>query len=330
MFHGVTIAGIGSYLPPRIVTNHDLEKMVDTNDEWIRSRTGIEQRHIADENEPTSALGAQAALNALKDAGIQAEDVDLIICATISPDEPWPNTGCHIQRRIGAKNAMCFGLEAACTGFVYAFEVGANMVRAGGYKNVLVIGTEKMSSIVNWKDRNTCVLFGDGAGAVVLTQTDVEKDCLIASEHKSNGKLTEILGIPGGGCLEPITSENIDDGLQYLRMDGPTVFKQAVSSMVRACKKALEKSGLTKDQIKWVIPHQANKRIIDAVGKGVGVDPAKVYVNVNRYGNTSSATIPIALDEIVKGDLVCDGDYILYVAFGGGLTGGASIVRWGK
>lgn len=328
MSNGVRIEGVGSFAPEQVVTNFDLEARLDTNDEWIRTRTGIEARHIAADDVPTSELAAEAALKALDDAGRKPEDVDLIIVATISPDEPFPNTASHVQRRIGAVNAACFGLEAACTGFVYGLEVGANMVRGGNFNCVLVIGAEKMSSIVDWSDRTTCVLFGDGAGAAVLVPCPVEQDALISSKLKSDGRHTQILHTPAGGSALPITNELLEEHANFLKMEGQSVFKLAVTSMVKVCKEVLKNADLTLDQVKWIIPHQANTRIINAVGKGLGAAAEQVYVNVNRYGNTSSASVPIALDEIVKGDLVKRGDYILLVAFGGGLTWGASLLKW--
>lgn len=328
MSNGVRIEGVGSFAPEQVVTNFDLEARLDTSDEWIRTRTGIEARHIAAHDVPTSELAAEAALKALDDAGRKPEDVDLIIVATISPDEPFPNTASHVQRRIGAVNAACFGLEAACTGFVYGLEVGANMVRGGNFKCVLVIGAEKMSSIVDWSDRTTCVLFGDGAGAALLVPCPVEEDALISSKLKSDGRHTQILHTPAGGSALPITNELLEEHANFLKMEGQSVFKLAVTSMVKVCKEVLKNADLTLDQVKWIVPHQANTRIINAVGKGLGAAAEQVYVNVNRYGNTSSASVPIALDEIVKGDLVKRGDYILLVAFGGGLTWGASLLKW--
>ncbi len=326
---GMKILGTGSYLPPNCVTNDDLAKTIDTTDEWIRTRTGIETRYIADETVPTSAIAAGAAEAAIKDAGISADDIDLIIVATLSPDQPFPNTACHVQRRIGANpKAMCFSIEAACTGFVYALETATAMVRSGYHKTALVIGAEKMSSLVDWTDRATCVLFGDGAGAMIIQATEDPKTALIASTMHADGRHTDILQVPAGGSRLPLTPELIEDKQNCLKMEGQQVFKLAVTSMVKACKKVLKEAELTVDDLTWLVPHQANKRIIAAVGKGLGIETEKVFINVNKYANTSSATVPIALDEISKDGLVKSGDYVLCVAFGGGLTWGASLLKW--
>ncbi|MCK5834497.1 MAG: ketoacyl-ACP synthase III [Lentisphaeria bacterium] len=329
-FKGMKITGTGSYLPPNRVTNDDLAKIVDTNDEWIRTRTGIEARHIADKSTPTSEIAAGAARKAIEAAGITPDDLDLIIVATIAPDQVFPNTACHVQRIIGANpNAMCFSLEAACTGFVYALETATAMIRSGYHKTALVIGAEKMSSLVDWDDRATCVLFGDGAGAAILQATDDVNDCaLIGSSMHANGNYGEILEIPAGGSRMPITPELLAAKMDCVKMEGQQVFKLAVTSMVKACKKVLNDAGITVDELTWLVPHQANMRIISAVGKGLGIETSKVFINVDKYANTSSATVPIALDEIVRGNLVQRGDYMLCVAFGGGLTWGASLIKW--
>ncbi|MEA2011663.1 MAG: beta-ketoacyl-ACP synthase III [Verrucomicrobiota bacterium] len=328
MLNGIEIAGIGAYTPEKILTNHDLEKMVDTSDEWITSRTGIKERHIAAEDQPTSALAALAAEKALNSANISPEKLDIIIVATITPDEPFPNTACHVQRRIGAENAFCFELEAACSGFLYMFEVASALIKTGNYNNALIIGAEKMSAIMNWKDRDTCVLFGDGAGAVVLKKTSLEKDCFIASSLRSDGQYTHLLHTPGGGSLIPTSHETVDQQLQYLTMSGKGIFKLAVNEMTSSCKKVLEKAEITIDQVKWLIPHQANVRIIKSVGRSLKIPTERVYINVDKYGNTSSATIPICMDEIKQNNLANTGDYILMTAFGGGLTFGATLIKW--
>jgi 3-oxoacyl-[acyl-carrier-protein] synthase III len=325
---GVKIVGTGSYLPEKILTNRELEQMVDTTDEWIRTRTGIEKRHIAAESEPTSALGAAASLRALEAAGLEAGEIDLIIVATISPDKIFPNTGCFIQKRIGADRAACFSVEAACSGFVYIFAIGTAMIQTGIFRNALLIGAEKLSSIINWRDRSTCVLFGDGAGAVVLQACGAEEDTHICSKLGSDGNYTDILHIPGGGSHLPMSQTVLDENLQYLAMSGQEVFKLAVNTMVSAATDTLERSGLTIDEIRWLIPHQANTRIITSVARRLGLPEEKAFMNLSKYGNTSGATIPIALDEIVRGGLVSRGDYLLFVAFGGGLTWGANLIRW--
>ncbi|MGL4854957.1 MAG: beta-ketoacyl-ACP synthase III, partial [Lentisphaeria bacterium] len=308
----------------------DLEKQIETSDEWIRTRTGIEERRIAADDEPTSVLAAKAAEAALKVAGISASELDLIIVATICPDQIFPNTACHVQRRIGASpTAMCFDIEAACTGFVYGIEIATSMLRSGMHKTALVIGAEEMSKLVDWEDRTTCVLFGDGAGAMILSATENAEECaLIASSMHANGEHTSILEIPGGGTLLPFSEEVLKSKSYFLRMEGQAVFKLAVNSMVKACKKVLEEANMSIDDINWLVPHQANNRIISAVGKGLGVADEKVFVNVNKYANTSSATVPIALDEMSTRGLVKRGDFVLCVAFGAGLTWGASLLKW--
>jgi len=326
---GIFIAGTGSYLPEKVVTNTDLAGLVDTSDEWIQTRTGIRERRLAAADQPTSALAAAAAEQALAAAGVSAEQVDLIIVATLSPDHQFPNTACFVQKRIGAGNAACFSLEAACTGFLYAFEVAVSMMACSAhYRNVLVIGGEKMSSLVDWTDRTTCVLFGDGAGAVLL-QRDLERSAtLLASRLGADGNLTDILQVPAGGSAMPITVAVLEQHLQFLSMNGREIFKLAVNAMVSAAENVLSECNLSIDQVRWLIPHQANLRIINGVGKRLGIDNERVFVNVDRYGNTSAATIPIALDEIVRSGSIERGDYILLVAFGGGLTWGAQLLQW--
>lgn len=326
--NGVKIIGTGSYLPERIVTNHDLEGLVDTSDEWITSRTGIRARHIAADDQPTSALAENASRRALEMAGIDAEDLDLVVVATFTPDQPFPNTGCFLQARIGAVNAACFSLEAACSGFIYAMDVASSMIRAGRFKRALVVGAEKMSSMVDWKDRTTCVLFGDAAGAMVLEACPPEDDQLIASYIKSDGRHVNLLQTPGGGSAMPFSQNVLDDRLNFLKMEGQSIFKLAVTNMVKAGKTVLKDAGITIEQVRWLVPHQANKRIIDAIAKRLHVDEDHCYVNLDRTGNTSAATIPVAVDEIARNGDLDKGDYLLMVAFGGGLTWGASLVRW--
>jgi len=326
--HGVTIAGSGSYVPERILTNADLEKMVDTTDEWIRTRTGIEQRHIAAADEPCSAIAAEAAKRALATAGLSAEELDLIIVATFTGDNIFPNTGCYLQKRLGAVNAACFSIEVACSGFLYGLEVGANMVRSGGYRKVLVVGSEKISSVVDWTDRNTCVLFGDGAGAVILQQAPAGHDFLLAAKLGADGRYTDLLHTAAGGSLRPLTPDLVAQHENCIKMEGREIFKLAVNAMCDASRAALEQAGVAADQVRWVIPHQANQRIISSVGKYLGVPEDKVYVNINRYGNTSAASIPLALDELVRSGQVERGDLLLLTAFGGGLTWGAMLIKY--
>lgn len=325
---GVTIKGTGSYLPERVMTNHELEALVETSDEWIRARTGIAERRIAADDEPTSVLAANAALAALEQANMQPADIGLIIVATLSPDTPFPNTACHVQRRIGADQSACFSLEAACSGFVYGFEMAAALIRSGAHRNVLLVGAEKMSSTLDWTDRTTCVLFGDGAGAVVLTAAEEDEDCFLASELGADGKHSALLHVPAGGSAMPVTPEVLEQRLHCLQMNGREIFKLAVNAMVGAAERTLAAAGLTADDVRWLVPHQANTRIICAVGKRLGIPEERVFMNLQNYGNTSAATIPICLDEIARAGQVASGDILLLVAFGGGLTWGAALLRW--
>lgn len=327
---GIQILGIGSYVPEKILTNCDLEKMVETSDEWIKSRTGIEQRRIASAEQATSDLAYEAAKKALENANIKAGELDVIIVASISVDQVFPSTACILQEKLGAKHAFCFDLEAACSGLLYSLEV-ANSLLIGNdkYKKILVIGAEKLSSIVNWEDRNTCVLFGDGAGALVLGKNeDIDEDCIIASSLGSDGQYTEILQIPAGGSRLPASAETIANKQHFITMAGGDVFKLAVNAMVRSCKEVMKEAGVTADDIKWLVPHQANYRILRAVASRLKIPEDEVYMNVNRFGNTSAASIGLCLDEIADGKKAEKGDYILLTAFGGGLTWGAMLIKW--
>ncbi len=323
----VSIIGTGSYVPERVLTNHDLEKMVETSDEWIRTRTGIRERRIAREDQASSDLGAEACKAALADAQIKPEDVDVIICATITPDMGFPNTGCFIQKAIGAHNAFCFDVEAACSGFIYALEIGRSLVGSGSVKTALVVAAEKISAILDWKDRNTCVLFGDAAGAAVLQARNAQHG-IMAGVMGSDGTLAELLMLPGGGSRHPASEKTVREGMHYLKMAGREVFKHAVNNMVQASKDALAKSGLAIDDIQWIIPHQANLRIIDAIGDRLGAPREKLVINLDKYGNTSAATIGVALDELAKSGRLKKHDKVLMVAFGGGFTWGAMVVEW--
>jgi 3-oxoacyl-[acyl-carrier-protein] synthase-3 len=325
---GARIVGTGSYLPARVLTNHDLEKMVDTSDEWIRTRTGIRERHIAEADEPTSVIASKAALPALQMAGVTPEELDLILVATVSPDAPFPNTACYVQKRLGARGAACFSLEAACSGFLYGLEIASNLIRNGNYRTALVMGAERISMYVDWKDRNTCVLFGDGGGAVVLRQVPQEQDALLAARLGADGEFSELLTVPAGGSARPMTHAALDAGLNHIKMAGREVFKLAVNAMVSAAEDVLRQANVTIDQVRWLIPHQANLRIVSAVGERLGVASDRVFVNLDRYGNTSAATIPICLDEIVRAGQIRRDDYVLMVSFGGGLTWAAVLVRW--
>src|SRR5215204_5385110 len=322
-----SVAAVGSYVPERVLTNADIEKMVDTSDDWIVSRTGIRERRIAAENEFTSDMGAKAALAAMQRANITAEQIDLIIVATITPDMPFPATACLVQQKIGARRAAAFDIEAACSGFIFALEIGQQFVMSHTYETVLVIGAEKLSSIVNWKDRNTCVLFGDGAGAAIL-QHRPQAHGLLTACMGSDGSKAELLSMPGGGSRCPATQESLIAGHHFLRMDGKETFKSAVNAMYTAAQEALRRCELDISQIKCVIPHQANRRIIDAVGERLGVKPDQLFVNLDKYGNTSAASVAIALDEAVESGRIQRGDLILLVVFGAGLTWGAAVIEW--
>ena len=328
-FQGRTcsITGVGSYVPAKVLTNADLEKMVDTSDEWITSRTGIKERRVAAKNEFTSDMAVKAAQRAMKMAGVTAEQLDLIIVATITPDMPFPATACLVQQKIGARRAAAFDLEAACSGFIYGLEIGQQFIMSRTYDTVLVIGAEKLSSIVDWTDRNTCVLFGDGAGAAVL-QNRLNAHGLLTAVMGANGEKANLLYMPGGGSRCPATAETVAAKRHYLQMEGRETFKSAVQAMCTAAQEALRRSALDISKIKCIIPHQANRRIIDAVGERLGATHGQLFVNVNRYGNTSAASVAIALDEAVASGKVQRGDLILLVVFGAGLTWGAAVIEW--
>ena len=322
-----SILSTGAYLPSRVLTNAELEKMVDTSDEWIQSRTGIKERRIAAADETTSDMGAAAAKQALELGGINPKDVDLIIVATCTPDTVFPSTACHIQHKIGAARAAAFDMQAACSGFLYALVTASQFISSGVYKTILVIGAEKLSSIVNWEDRNTCVLFGDGAGAVVLQHRPGAKG-LVGFDLGADGAQTEILSVPASGCAIPITPEVLDQRLQYLQMSGKEVFKYAVNAMNRSAETCLETAGCKPDQIRWFIPHQANQRIVDAVRTRMNVGIERFIINLDRYGNTSAACMPIALHEASMTGQFNRGDLLLMVSFGGGLTWASTVLEW--
>jgi 3-oxoacyl-[acyl-carrier-protein] synthase-3 len=324
----VTVAGTGSYLPEKVLTNGDLAKLVDTSDEWITSRTGIKERRIAAADEATSDLGTKAALAAMEDAGVSAEDIDLIVVATVSPDMFFPSTACFIQKKIGAKNAVCFDVSAACSGFLYAMQICRHFINGGNRKTALVIGAEKLSGMTNWEDRNTCVLFGDGAGAAILREDPDATRHIISSSLNSDGNQTDILTVPGGGSACPITPANAAQKLNTIAMQGREVYKHAVTAMRRAAEDALEKAGYTADQLDMIIPHQANLRIIEAVTDRLGISKDKTFINLEKYGNTSAAAVAIALDEANKTGAIKSGDLVLMVAFGSGLTWASTLLRW--
>jgi 3-oxoacyl-[acyl-carrier-protein] synthase III len=321
------ITGTGSALPEKVLTNLDLEKMVDTSDEWIVTRTGIRERRIAVEGEYTSTFATAAAQRALEAAGVAADEIDLIVMGTLTPDFPFPATSCLVQQNIKAVNAACFDISAACSGFIYALATADKFIRTGTVKKALVIGGEVLSRIVDWTDRNTCLLFGDGAGAVVLEATEGEHGILSTHMH-SDGNYWDILYQKGCGSRNPASQQNLDDKLIYLTMHGNEVFKFAVRAMGEVAQEALAANGMTADDVSLFIPHQANQRIVDSVGKRLSIGSDRVFVNLHRYGNTSAASIPIALDEAYRSGRISDGDVVLLDAFGGGLTWGAALLRW--
>ncbi len=323
----VSIVGTGSYLPERVLTNEDISKIVETSDEWITSRTGIRERRIAAKDELTSDMATKAALAALEQAKVEPKEIDLILVATATPDMLFPATACFVQKKIGANKAACLDIAAACAGFLFGIEIAQQFITSGTYDTVLVIGAEKLSSITNWTDRNTCVLFGDGAGAALL-QHRGRAHGVISSHIGSDGNYSDILFMPGGGSRTPITAENAHLHLATIHMTGKEVYKQAVIAMLDASRKALEKAGLTTEDIACVIPHQANLRIIDAIADRLKIPREKVFVNLEKYGNTSAAAVAIALDEANRSGRIKHGDYVLMVVFGGGLTWASTIVEW--
>ncbi len=324
----VSIIGTGSYVPDKILTNEDLSRIVDTTDEWITTRTGIKERRIAGENEFTSQMATKASLKAIEQAGIEGSEIDLILVATTTPDMIFPATACFVQKEIGATNAACLDISAACAGFLFALEIAQQFITSHTYETVLVIGAEKLTSITNWTDRNTCVLFGDGAGAAILRHRGGGTHGVISTHIGSDGQFSDILYMPGGGCRTPITKENAGDHLQTIHMLGKEVYKQAVTAMIDSCKKALAKAGLTIEDIACVIPHQANYRIIEAIADRLKISIERFYVNLDRYGNTSAAAVAIALDEANRSGRIKAGDYVLMVVFGGGLTWASTVIEW--
>lgn len=328
-FRGRTcsIASVGSYVPERVLTNADLEKMVETSDEWITTRTGIKQRRIAASDEYTSDMAAKAALRAMKKGGILPEQIDLVIVATITPDMPFPATACLVQQKIGAFRSAAFDIEAACSGFIYAMEIGQQFIMSRTYDTVLVIGAEKLSSIIDWTDRNTCVLFGDGAGAAIL-QSRANAHGLLTACMGADGSKADLLSMPGGGCRCPATAESVARRLHFLRMDGKETFKSAVNAMYTAAQESLRRCELDITRIKCIIPHQANQRIIEAVSERLEAKPEQVFVNLDKYGNTSAASVAIALDEAVESGRIERGDLILLIVFGAGLTWAAAVIEW--
>ena len=323
------IIGTGRSYPEGVLTNADLEKMVETSDEWITSRTGIRQRHLAAEGEYTSLFAVRAARQAIERAKIDPGEIDLLICATVTPDQILPSTGCLIQTELGAHRAAAFDLAAACSGFLYGLTVANTMIRTGQSRCALVVGAEVLSRYVDYKDRSTCVIFGDGAGAAVLVPSRPgEERGILAARIRSDGRYAEQLYAPGGGTRIPPSAETLSSGLHYFKMKGNELFKVAVRSMAEVSREVLEEAGHTADEVKIFIPHQANQRITDAVRDKLGVDESRVYSNIEMHGNTSSASIPIALDECVEMGRVREGDLVLLASFGGGVTWGGVLIKW--
>ncbi|HEY6839067.1 MAG TPA: beta-ketoacyl-ACP synthase III [Geobacteraceae bacterium] len=321
------IIGTGSAVPDKVVSNFDLEKTVETSDEWIVTRTGIRERHIAAEGEYTSSFATKAARRALEMAKVEPRELDLIIVGTVTPDFPFPATACLVQNELQALNAAAFDISAACSGFLYGLSIVEKFMKCGTVRKALVVGVEVLSRIVDWSDRNTCCLFGDGAGAAVLEVCNDEKGILSTHIH-SDGSYWELLNQPGGGSRNPVNQKTVDERLPFIHMQGNEVFKLAVRAMEDAANEALTANGLTTADVNLFIPHQANRRIIDAIGKRLGIDSERVFVNLERFGNTSAASIPIALDEANRASMIKNGDILLFDAFGGGLTWASALVRW--
>ncbi len=321
------IVGTGAYLPAKILHNSDLERMVETSDHWIVERTGIRERRIAGEKECPSDMGAAAAAMALERAGLEPCDLDLIIVATTTSDTLFPSTACQIQQKIGARKIPAFDLQAACSGFLYGLVMAHHLVALGTYRTILVVGAEKLSSIVNWTDRNTCVLFGDGAGAVIVRQS-TEGGQMISHDLGSDGSQGQVLTVPAGGSRTPLTAENIGEGLQFIQMVGKKVFRLAVDAMESTARTCLKKAGLPPEEVGFVIPHQANLRIIELLAQRLNLPLKRFFTHLERYGNTSAACIPIALHEALTTGRVRPEEKILLIAFGGGLTWASALLEW--
>ncbi len=322
------IAGMGSFLPPKKLTNQDLEQMVDTNNEWIVERTGIHSRSLAKDGQGTSDLALVAAEEAIKESGIAKDDIDLLVFATVTPDHLMPSSACYLQAKLGLNNIMAFDLAAACSGFVYALSVVDNFIKTGHYKTALIIGAEILHHKVDYEDRGTCILFGDGAGAAIVTRADDGEKSQVYSTHAhADGSLADLLYVPSGGSVVPFTQETLDNRDIFVKMKGREIFKHAVRTMSQACQEALESNNMTKDDVDWVIPHQANVRIIEAVAKNFEIPMDKVIVDIENMGNTSAATIPVALNNAIKAGKIKKGDLVLLTAFGAGLTSASALVR---
>ena len=322
------ITGVASYVPPRVLTNQDLATMVDTNDEWIRERTGISERHIADKGTAASHLATEAARKLLAQRNVRPEEIDLIIVASVTPDMMFPATACLVQDRLGAKNAWGFDLSGACSGFVYALTVGAQFVGAGTHKKALVIGSDIMSSIINYQDRATCILFGDGAGAVLVEPAASDGEGILDFHHDIDGSGGQYLYMPGGGSLHPPSHETVDKKMHYVHQEGQQVFKYAVRRMAEVSNLLLERNGFTTNDLALVVPHQANLRIIRATQERLGLDDSKILINIDRYGNTTAGTIPLGLCDALAQGRLKKGDLLLLVAVGAGYTTGGMLLRW--
>jgi len=322
-----SITGIGSYLPNKVLTNYDLEKMVDTSNDWIIQRTGIKERRIVENGVTTSDLATQASLRAMEDAGVSPKDLDMIITSTITPDHIFPSTSCYIQQKIGATRACAFDILAACAGFIYAMSIGQSFINSGAMKTVLVVGAECLSKITDYTDRATCVLFGDGAGAVIIQRNPVKHE-ILSSSLAADGSEADVLIMPGGGARNPASLESIQQRMHYIQFKGKEVFKLAVNNITNLILKTTKENGFTLEDIDLIIPHQSNLRIIEATMEKLGLPMEKAFVNIDKYGNTSSASVPIAIDEARKDGRLRKGDIVMLVAFGGGLTWGSSLIRW--
>jgi 3-oxoacyl-[acyl-carrier-protein] synthase-3 len=324
-----TIAALATYVPPRVLTNADLEKMVDTTDEWILQRTGIRERHIVDPGVATSDLGKEAALRALANAGLTPDQIDVIIVGTVTPDMMFPSTACLIQQKIGARHAWGFDLSAACSAFTYSLTAASTLVASGAHDRALVVGADVMSSIIDYKDRATCVLFGDGAGAVVVSAAAPDDGAILDYEHEIDGGGGPALCMPAGGSLKPSSHETVDQRLHYVKQDGQTVFKFAVRKTEEISRRLLERNGLSPNDLDLFVSHQANRRIIQSATAKLGIDPAKVIINIDRFGNTTAATIPLALNDALCTGRLKKGHLVLLASVGAGFTVGAVLLRWG-
>jgi len=325
----VTIRSLATYVPPRLLTNADLEKLVDTTDEWILQRTGIRERHVVDPGIATSDLGKEAALAAIAQAGLTPEDIGFVVVGTVTPDMMFPSTACLLQHKIGASHAWGFDLSAACSGFTYSLTTGTQMVACGAHDYALVVGADVMSSIIDYTDRATCVLFGDGAGAVVLAPAGPDDGVILDFEHEIDGAGGTALCMPAGGSLRPPSHETVDQRLHYVKQDGQTVFKFAVRKTEEISRRLLERNGLAPDDLNLFVSHQANRRIIQSAGEKLGIDPTKVIINIERFGNTTAATIPLALNDAIATGRLKKGDLVLLASVGAGFTVGAVLIRWG-